>query len=102
MELNSVIFPACCVVKRHGFRPVPYLKLYILTELSVNDVKFKSVDRQKIDLSKCITFGTVNSIFVEIQPDSTNIKNDPRISEINVFAPMYLWNKRICPSVYLE
>ena len=22
--------------------------------------------------------GTVNSIFVEIQPDSTNIKNDPR------------------------
>ena len=26
------------------------------------------------------TYGTVNSIFVEIQPDSTNIKNDPRIS----------------------
>ena len=25
------------------------------------------------------TYGTVNSIFVEIQPDSTNIKNDPRI-----------------------
>ena len=24
------------------------------------------------------TYGTVNSIFVEIQPDSTNIKNDPR------------------------
>ena len=24
------------------------------------------------------TFGTVNSIFIEIQPDSTNIKNDPR------------------------
>ena len=25
------------------------------------------------------TYGTVNSKFVEIQPDSTNIKNDPRI-----------------------
>ena len=25
------------------------------------------------------SYGTVNSIFVEIQPDSTNIKNDPRI-----------------------
>ena len=31
-----------------------YLKLYILTELSANDVKFKSVDRQKLDLSKYI------------------------------------------------
>ena len=27
-----------------------------------------------------MTYGTVNSIFVEIQPDSKNIKNDPRIS----------------------
>ena len=25
------------------------------------------------------TYGTENSIFVEIPPDSTNIKNDPRI-----------------------
>ena len=58
----------------------PYSKLYILTELSVNDVKFISVDRQKVDLSKYISYGTVNSIFVEIQPDSTNIKNDSRIS----------------------
>ena len=57
-----------------------YSKLYILTELSANDVKFISVDRRKIDLSKYIyTYGTVNSIFVEIQLDSTNIKNDPRI-----------------------
>ena len=23
-------------------------------------------------------YGTVNSIFIEVQPDSTNIKNDPR------------------------
>ena len=28
-----------------------YSKLYILIELSANDVKFISVDRQKIDLS---------------------------------------------------
>ena len=54
---------------------LPYSKLYILTELSANDVKFIPVDRQKLDLSKYIySYGTVNSIFVEIQPDSTNIK----------------------------
>ena len=57
----------------------PYSKLYILSELSANDVKFISSDRQELDLSKYIySYGTVNSIFVEIQPDSTNIKNDPR------------------------
>ena len=56
---------------------MPYSKLYILTELSANDVKFISSDRQELDLSKYISYGTVNSIFVEIQPDSTNIKNDP-------------------------
>ena len=55
-----------------------FSKLHILTELSANDVKFISVDRQKLDLS----YGTVNSIFVEIQPDSTNIKNDPRTTSI--------------------
>ena len=36
-------------LKWHEFRPVsftmPYLKLYILTELSANDVKFISVGR---------------------------------------------------------
>ena len=57
---------------------MPYSKQYILTELSVNDVKFISDDRQKLDLSNIFTYGTVNSILVEIQPDSTNIKNDPR------------------------
>ena len=31
------------------------------------------------------TYGTIDSIFVEIQPDSTNIKNDPLISA-NIFA----------------
>ena len=32
----------------------PYLKLYNLTELSANDVKFISSDRQEIDLLKYI------------------------------------------------
>ena len=54
-----------------------YLKLYILTELIANDVQFISVDKQKLDHSK--EYGTVKSIFVEIQPNSTNIKNAPRI-----------------------
>ena len=58
---------------------MPYSKLYILAELSPNDVKFISVDREKLDLSKYIYLGTVNSIFVDIQPYSTNIKNDPRM-----------------------
>ena len=58
MELNSVLFPACCVVKTtwistsvlyHAFS-----KLYILTEVSANDVKIISVDRQKLDLSEYI------------------------------------------------
>ena len=31
-----------------------YSKIYILTELSANDVKFISVDRQKLDLSKYV------------------------------------------------
>ena len=92
MELNCVLFPACRVVKTtwistsvlyHAFS-----KLYILTELRANDVKFISVDRQKLDLSKNIyiyTYGTGNSIFVEIQPDSTNIENDPRASFLDLF-----------------
>ena len=57
---------------------MPYSKLYILAELSANDVKIISVDSEKLDLSKYIYIGTENSIFVEIQPYSTNIKNDPR------------------------
>ena len=43
-----------------------------------NDVKFISVDRQKLDLAKLyLLMGTIISIFVEVQPDSTNIKNYP-------------------------
>ena len=33
---------------------MPYSKVYILTELSANDVKFISSDRQELDLSKYI------------------------------------------------
>ena len=33
---------------------MPYSKLYILAELSANDVAFTSVDREKLDLSKYI------------------------------------------------
>ena len=29
------------------------------------------------------SYGTVNSIFLEIQPDSTNIKNDPRTCAVD-------------------
>ena len=51
---------------------MPYSKLYILSKLSANDVHITSFDLQKLDLSN--TYGTVDSILVEIQPDSTNIK----------------------------
>ena len=57
---------------------MPYSKLNNVTELSANDVKCISVDREKLDLSKIYNYGTVNSIFVEIQPNSTSIKNDLR------------------------
>ena len=97
MELYSVLFPACCVVKMAWISTsvlfYAYSKLYILTELSANDVKITSVDRQKLDLSIYIyTYGTVNSIFIEIQPDSTNIKNDSRTwaaTGENLFSGFY-------------
>ena len=56
MKLNSVLFPACSVIKMAWISTsvlfMPYSKLYILTELSANDVKFISVDRKQLDLSK--------------------------------------------------
>ena len=49
---------------------MPYSKLNILTELCANDVIFISVGRQKLDILQYMyTYGTVNSIIVEIQPD---------------------------------
>ena len=66
----------------------PCSKLHILTERRANDVKFISSDRQELDLSKYIySYGTVNSIFAEIQPDSTNIKNDPRMTTLYLYQP---------------
>ena len=73
----------------------PYSKLYILTKLSPKDVKFISSDRQELDLSNIYSNGTVNSIFVEIQPDSTNIKNDPRISYISNRISYYMYKRII-------
>ena len=58
MELNNVKFPNGSVVKMTRISAsvlfTPYSKLYILTELSANDVKFISGDRQELDLSKYI------------------------------------------------
>ena len=58
MELNSVLSPAWCVVKMTWISTSvlyqAFSMLYILTELSANDVKFISVDRQKLDLLKYI------------------------------------------------
>ena len=54
MELNSVLFPNYCVIKMTRISTsvffTPYSKLYILTELSANDVKFISSDRQELDI----------------------------------------------------
>ena len=54
-----------------------YSKLHILTELNANDVKLYQLIYRKYILQKMYTYGTVNSIFVVIQPHSTNIENDP-------------------------
>ena len=50
-----------------------YSKLYILTELSANDVKLISVYRQKLDLLIYI-YLWYSKFYVEIQPDFINIK----------------------------
>ena len=59
---------------------MPNSKLYILTELSANDVKFISVDRQKLDLLKYI-YLWYRKFYICREPDSTNIKNDHRTVE---------------------
>ena len=57
-NLAASNFQLAACLKWHGFQPVsftmPYSNLYILTELSASDVKFISVDRHKLDLSKYI------------------------------------------------
>ena len=64
-----------------------YSKLYILSELSANDVKIISSDRPELDLSIYIytrSYGTVNSIFVEMQLDSTNIKKKKKYLDMQM------------------
>ena len=57
-NLTAFNFLMAAWLKCHGFQPVsfamPYSKLYILVELSAYDVKFISVDRQKLGLLKYI------------------------------------------------
>ena len=47
-NLTACNFMLAACLKWHGFRPVS--QLYILTELSANDVEFISVEKQKLDL----------------------------------------------------
>ena len=55
------------------------------------------------------SYGTVNSVFVEIQPDSTNIKHDPRNYSLTRLSESWprlntcMWfprlgNELLCPS----
>ena len=58
---------------------MPYSKLNILTELSANDVKFISVDRQKLDLSKYIYLWYRKFYICRDTARFYEHKNDPRI-----------------------
>ena len=44
------------------------------------------------------TYDTVNSLFVEILPDSTNIKNDPRASDTE--ASLFISNDILSTKIY--
>ena len=57
---------------------MPYSKLYILTELSKNDVKCISVDRQKLDLSKYIYLWYRKFYICRDTVRFYEHKNDPR------------------------
>ena len=54
-------------------------KLYVLTELSANDVKFISVDRQKLDLSKYIYLWYHKFYICRDTARFYEHKNDPRM-----------------------
>ena len=83
MELNGVLFPACWVVKMAWISTsvlfYAYSKLYILTEISANDVKFVSVDRQKLELSKYIYLRYRKFYICRDTARFYEHKNDPRI-----------------------
>ena len=55
-----------------------YSKLYILTELSANDVEFIPVDRQKLDLSKYIYLWYRKFYICRDRARFYEHKNDPR------------------------
>ena len=57
---------------------MPYLKLYILTELSANDVKFISVDSQKLDLLKYVYLWYRKFYICRDTDRFYEHKNDPR------------------------
>ena len=65
---------------------MPYSKLYILTELSANDVKFISVDRQKLDLSKCIHLWYCKFYICRCAARFYEHKNDPRMAFTRIRA----------------
>ena len=87
-NLTASNFLLAAWLKWHGFRPVsftmPYSKLYILTELSANEVKFISVDRQKLDLSKYIYLWYGKFYIYRDTARFYEHKNDPRIYTTNI------------------
>ena len=58
---------------------MPYSKLNNLAELNANDEKFHQLIERSYTFQNIRTYGTVNSIFLEIHSGSMTIKNDPRI-----------------------
>ena len=58
---------------------MPYSKLYFLTELIASDVKFISVDRQKLDLPKYIYLWYRKFYISRDTAKFYEHKNDPRI-----------------------
>ena len=67
---------------------MPYSKLYILTDLSANDVKFISVDRQKLDLSKYIYVWYRKFNICRDTALFYEHKNDPRICDMQMLRPV--------------
>ena len=73
---------------------MPFSKLYILTELSANDVKFISVDRQKLDLSKYIYL----IVSIHCAPEMSEIDC---IGRIESFWPIFVRGCLVFSHVFL-
>ena len=69
---------------------MPYSKLYILTELSANDVKFIPVDRQNADLLKYIYLWYRIFYICRDTARFYEHKNDPRITTDKVAFVMIM------------